>query len=142
MYWIFHKGKIFKRNGGYRYYTPKALDEVFFPYDTIDVSLDISEKKNRNDSQNMRDAKTIGFSIGKQNVEQSKGGISKKLAIFDIDMQKYYNYIIGEKIYNDRDCYVFTVEVKDNLSLNDKNKVLIRKIVSYFDKINFNVIYG
>ena len=137
----YHQGKIFKRNGDYRYYTPEAFDEVFFPNDTIDVSLVISEIRNSNESQNMRDAKTIGFSIGKENIEQSNGGISKKLAIFDIDMQKYYDYIIGEKIYNDRDCYVFSVKVKDNLSLKEKNKVLIRKIVSYFDKINFNVIY-
>ena len=30
----------------------------------------------------MRDAKTVGFSIGTDDVEQSKGGISKKLSYF------------------------------------------------------------
>jgi hypothetical protein len=138
---IFYKGKIFKRNGDYRYYTPDAFDEVFFPEDTIDVSLNISDGHNKGNSQNMRDAKTIGFSIGTDKVEQSEGGPSKRLAIFDVDMQQYYDYIIGETIYNNRECYSFTIKVKKDLSERDEKKALIRNIVSYFDKENFNVIY-
>ncbi len=138
---VLHEGMIFKRNGDYKYYTPEAFDEVFFPEDTIHVSLEISREKNDGDSQNMRDAKTVGFSIGTDDVEQSKGGVSKKLAIFDIDMQQYYDYVVGETIYRNRDCYTFAVRVKQDLSPRNKKKALIRKIVSYFDKENFNVIY-
>ena len=138
---IFDEGKMFKRNGKYKYYTPEAFDEVFFPKDTIDVSLRISEDKNKDDSQNMRDAKTVGFSIGTDGVEQSKGGVSKKLAIFDIQMQQYYDYIIGETTYNDKECYSFSIKVKEGLSAKGKKKALIRKIVSFFDKENFKVIY-
>ena len=101
----------------------------------------MADGKNKDDSQNMRDAKTVGFSIGTDGVEQSKGGVSKKLAIFDIDMQQYYDYIISETIYNGRDCYSFTVKVKEELKAKDKEKALIRNIVSYFDKENFRVIY-
>jgi hypothetical protein len=137
----YFSGKIYKRNGDYKYYTTEAFDEVFFPEDTIDVSLEISEEKGNDESQNMRDAKTIGFSIGTDNVEQSKGGASKKLAIFDIDMQKYYDYIIGDTTYNNIPCYVFTVRVKEGLNKNQKGKALIRKVLSYFDKSNFNVVY-
>jgi len=138
---IYDIGKIFKRNGKYKYYTPEAFDEVFFPKDTIDVSLNLSKEKNEKESQNMRDAKTVGFSIGTDDVEQSKGGISKKLAVFDIRMQKYYDYTISDTIYNGKDCYVFVVKVKQELKAKDREKALIRKIVSYFDKENFNVIY-
>jgi hypothetical protein len=138
---IFDEGKVFKRNGKYKYYTPKAFDEVFSPKDTIDVSLKISKKNNKNESQNMRDAKTIGFSVGSGDTEQSKAGMSVKLAVFDIKMQKYYDYIISEATYKGKDCYVFTVKVKEDLKAKDKEKTLIRKIVSYFDKQTFNVIY-
>jgi hypothetical protein len=138
---IIDNGKIFKRDGRYKFYTPEAFDEVFFPTDTIDISLEISDEKNKNESQNMRDAKTIGFSIGTDEVEQSKGGISRRLAIFDIQMQQYYNYIIGETIYRDKACYTFTIKVKEDLSVRNKKKALIRKIVSFFDKENFKVIY-
>jgi len=138
---IIDNGKIFKRNGNYKFYTPEAFDEVFFPSDSIDVSLRISEDKNKDDSQNMRDAKTIGFSIGTDGVEQSKGGVSKKLAIFDIQMQQYYDYIIGETTYNKKECYTFTIKVKEGMSVKDKKRALVRKIVSFFDKENFKVIY-
>ena len=138
---IFDEGKIFKRNGEYQNYTPEAFDEVFFPKDTIAVSLKLSDDKNKGESQNMRDAKTVGFSIGTDDVEQSKGGISKKLAIFDIEMQQYYDYTIGQTTYKNRDCYSFTIKVKKDLSAKDEKKALIRKVVSYFDKQNFNVIY-
>ena len=89
----------------------------------------------------MRDAKTIGFSIGSRNTEQSKAGISRKLELFDLRMRKYYNYIISDTIYNGIDCYVFNISVKKNISKNEIEKTLIRKIVSYFDKKTFNVIY-
>ena len=89
----------------------------------------------------MRDAKTIGFSVGSSETEQKKGGLSKKLEVFDISMQKYYDYIISDTLYKNKECYVFNVSVKENLKEKDKKKALIRSIVSYFDKENFNVIY-
>lgn len=138
---IYNEGKIFKRNGAYKYYTPKAFDEVFFPKDTFFVSLTISKNKDKSESKNMRDAKKIGFFIGTDDVEQFKVGLSKRLAIFDPEMQQYYNYSISEVTYNNIDCYVFSIKVKEDLSEKDKKKTLIRNIVSYFDKKNFNVIY-
>ena len=36
---------------------------------------------------------------------------------------------------------MFVVKVKQDLKVRDSKKALIRKIVSYFDKENFNVIY-
>ena len=133
--------QISKIKNKYRYYTPKAFDEVFFPTDTIGVSLKISDGKNENESQNMRDAKTVGFSVGNNDTEQKKGGMSVKLAVFDISMQQYYDYKIDTINYKGRDCYTFSVEVKKDLSKKDLGEALIRKIVSYFDKENFNVIY-
>jgi hypothetical protein len=56
-------------------------------------------------------------------------------------MQQYYDYTISDTTYNGIACYVFTVKVKEELKAREKDKALIRKIVSYFDKENFNVIY-
>ncbi|MDC3258317.1 hypothetical protein OAU28_03090, partial [Flavobacteriales bacterium] len=124
---IFDSGKIFKRNGDYKFYTPEAFDEVFFPSDTINVDLVISKSDDSDeDSQNLRDAKTVGFTIGTADVEQKKGGMSKRLAVFDVDMQKYYDYTIGEIIYNEKECYTFSIKNKENLSDKDIKKALIR----------------
>ena len=35
----------------------------------------------------MRDAKNVVFSIGTDNIERSSAGLSRKLAIFDLEMQ-------------------------------------------------------
>ena len=86
----------------------------------------------------MRDAKTVGFSVGSEETEQNKLGLRKKLAIFSAKMQQYYNYILSDTIYNNKDCYVFTVQVKND---SNEDKVLIKKLTSFFDKENFNVIY-
>jgi hypothetical protein len=56
-------------------------------------------------------------------------------------MQQYYDYTISDTFYNGRDCYSFTVKIKETLLDKEKEEALIRKIVSYFDKENFNVIY-
>ena len=136
-------GKIYKRNGEYRYYTAEAFDIVFFPKDTFSVSLKINktESKGRNQDKNVRDAKTIGFTVGSSDTDQKKGSLSSKLAIFDTTMQKYYDYIIGQEIYNGVECYTFTCQLKDSLSRKDVKQTLVKKITSYFDKTNFNVLY-
>lgn len=138
---VYHSGRLFKKNGDNRYYTVEAFDDIFFPNDTINVSLKISKDKNENESKDMRDARTIGFSVGSDDTEQNKGGASKKLAIFDISMQQYYDYIISDTIYKNKDCYSFIVQIKENLSSKDKKEALIRKIVSFFDKENFHIMY-
>ncbi len=89
----------------------------------------------------MRDAKTVGFSVGSDDTEQNKGKVSRKLAVFDISMQQYYDYKIDTTTYKGKNCYSFIVGVKKHLSKKDLKKALVRKIVSYFDKENFNVIY-
>jgi len=132
--------QINKFKGKYKYYTPEAFDKVFFPYDGLSVSIDIGSD-NASEDKDVRDAKTIGFSIGTSDTEQSKGGVSKKLAIFDESMQKYYNYRIGLTNYKGTDCYTFSCIVKESLSEKELGKTLIRKIISYFDKDNFNVLY-
>ena len=66
----------------------------------------------------------------------------KKLAVFDIDMQQYYDYLISQEVFQDSiECYSFTVRMKEGLDKKDEEQVLIRELVSYFDKKTFNVMF-
>ena len=132
-------GKLFKRNGKHRFYTAKAFDDVFFPNDSIKISLNITKRKDRSDNQNLNDAKTVGFSVGSDKTEQNKGGVRKKLAIFSQKMQPYYDYLISDTIYKGVECYVFMVVMREDIK--NENKVIIKKLVSFFDKNNFTVLY-
>lgn len=138
-------GKIYNRKGKYKYYTPEFFDYVFFPKDTLTVSK-YSKRDNEDaddkDEQNENDAKVIVFNPGSIKVEKSTGNSKKKLAIFDVSMQKYYDYKISQTFYKDSiECYAFTCVMKDSLSSKDKDDVLIRELVSYFDKDNFKILY-
>ena len=96
---------------------------------------------NKNE-QNEKDAKTIVFNIGSGNIEAGNNKNKKKLAVFDIEMQQYYDYLISQVLYQDSiECYTFTVEMKEGLQKKEEEQLLIRKLVSYFDKETFNVMY-
>lgn len=141
----YNDGKMYNKKGKYRYYTPEFFDEIFFPKDTISVTKNTrsgkKEIKDEND-QNEEDAKTIVFSIGSGNVEAGNSKKKKKLAVFDIDMQQYYDYLISQEIFQDSiECYSFTVRMKEDLDKKDEEQVLIKELVSYFDKKTFNVMY-
>ena len=141
----FNDGRIYNRRGKYRYYTPEFFDYIFFPKDTLEVSKYSSkEESNDGDSQNERnerDAKVIIFNPGSVEVEKS-GSKKEKLAIFDESMQKYYDYIISKKTYKDTlECYEFVCRMKSDLSQDEQEEVLIRELVSYFDRNTFNVVY-
>ena len=57
-------------------------------------------------------------------------------------MQKYYDYIISKKTYKDTlECYEFVCRMKSDLSEDEQEEVLIRELVSYFDRNTFNVVY-
>ena len=141
----YNDGKIYNRKGKYRYYTPEFFDEIFFPKDTISVTKNARSRKKEikdENAQNEEDAKTIVFSIGSGNVEAGNSKKKKKLAVFDIDMQQYYDYLISQEVFQDSiECYSFTVRMKEGLGKKDEEQVLIRELVSYFDKKTFNVMY-
>ena len=138
-------GKMYNRKGKYRYYTPEFFDEIFFPKDTISVTKNARSGKKEiidENEQNEEDAKTIVFSIGSGNVEAGNSKKKKKLAVFDIDMQQYYDYLISQEVFQDSiECYSFTVRMKEGLDKKDEEQVLIRELVSYFDKKTFNVMF-
>ena len=141
----FDDGKIFNRKGKYRHYTPEFFDEIFFPNDTIAVTKYARSREKEiedENEQNEEDAKTIVFSIGSGDVETGNSKNKKKLAVFDIDMQQYYDYLISQEIFQDSiECYSFTVRMKEGLEKKEEEQVLIRELVSYFDKQTFNVMY-
>lgn len=141
----YNDGKIYNRRGKYRHYTPEFFDYIFFPEDTVEVSKYSSKDKSTDgesaNERNERDAKVIIFNPGSVEVEKS-GSKKEKLAVFDESMQKYYDYIISKKTYKDTlECYAFVCRMKSDLTEDDQDEVLIRELVSYFDRNTFNVVY-
>ncbi len=142
----YDNGKIYNRRGNYRFYTPEFFDHIFFPKDTLTVSKlarkegsdNSSDNKN---SKNEEDAKVILFNPGSTEVER-EGSKKEKLAVFDESMQQYYDYLITKVTYHDSiECYAFICRMKTTISESDQDEVLIKELVSYFDRKTFNVMY-
>ena len=99
----FDDGRIFNRKGQYRHYTPEFFDKIFFPKIQLLLPNLLKWRKRIEDEneQNEDDAKTIVFSIGSGDVKAGNNKNKKKLAVFDIDMQQYYDYLISQETFQD-----------------------------------------
>ncbi len=137
-------GKFYKRkkNKKYKYYTAKMYDRLFFTHgkkcSKKDINANINlESESKGMEKYVSELKKLIFKPGKKvNIPI----IGDKTAIFDKKMAKYYNYTISSNLYNDSiDCYVFTVQVKDEFQKN-KKKTVIKNLETYFTKTDFQVI--
>ncbi len=134
------KGKLRDRKNKYNYYTAELFDYIFFATDTAVRSNTIEAGKSDSKNKNYEDKlKTLIFNPG----AQVKGVplIGDRMAIFDKEMQPYYDYKIASAKYQDSiPCYVFTCSAKKELGYFSKDKPVIKELISYFDKRTFNIV--
>lgn len=133
-------GKFYTRNKKHRYYTSELLDYIFFPKDTQEIAAVLGKSGDESKNEKYQDKlKTLIFQPGAE-----VGGVpivGKRMAVFDKEMTPYYNYKIASATYKDTiNCYVFSCEAKKDLGFFDKDKPVIKELVSYFDKKTFNVV--
>ncbi len=133
-------GKLLNKKKKYNYYTAELFDYIFYPMDTAIISKTDDPKKENSKNKNYEDKlKTLIFNPGSQ--VQGVPLIGERMAIFDPDMVKYYDYKITSSKYKDTiSCYVFTCSAKKDLGYFAKNKPVIKELISYFDKKTFNVV--
>ena len=134
-------GKIYKKNGEHKYLTAEMYDEVFYPDVPETVRPDIArfeqlETKDSKLDKYKSQLKKMLFNPGQEIL--SVPFIGDKMDIFNEEMVKYYDYSVysaytPDSVY----CYVFQVDAKPEFS---KNKTVIKKMVSYFEKESLNVI--
>ncbi|MFK7932315.1 MAG: hypothetical protein AB8G22_02325, partial [Saprospiraceae bacterium] len=129
-----------KRKRKYHYYTALMYDRVFFTRgrkcgDPFAEGLK-ANKKGLN--KHINELKKLIFQPGKPvNVPI----VGKKTQIFSKELTPYYNYSIRSKLYqNQRDCYVFTAEVKPEFQTKKEDKTIIKFLETYFDKETFQVV--
>jgi len=64
--------------------------------------------------------------------------VGKRLAIFDDDMVKYYDYSISSKTYNDTvNCYVFSCIAKPDAG----DYPVLKTLNTWFDRSTLNIVY-
>ena len=131
-------GQVFKKNGKYQLYTLEMFDYIFMnAYKTEESSLGGSSG-GKNESYKDK-LKTLIFNPGRP----VKGipFIGGKTEIFTANMRQYYDYSFQSATYLDSiPVYRFRVKVKDDLSNWTKDGLMIKELVTIFDKRNFAIL--
>lgn len=140
-------GNFFKRNKKLRYYTAKMFDNIFFSKDTIcegthsideGQRLDFDDEHSKGIQNHIQELKKLIFQPGEK-VDVPM--IGSKTALFDEEIQPYYNYSIRSQRYkNGIDCYVFKAEVKPEFHQKKEGKTIIKYLETFFEKTSFQVV--
>ncbi len=134
-------GKIYKKDGKYQLYTVEMFDYIFmnaYNSDFIQDPAPSGEKKGKNEGYKEK-LKTLIFNPGRP----IKGlpFIGDKTEIFTANMRQYYDYTFYSATYLDSiPVYRFKVSVKPDLSNWTKDGLMIKELVTIFDKRSFEIL--
>jgi hypothetical protein len=134
-------GKIYKKNGKYQLYTVEMFDYIFMnAYNTDFVpNAPASDGKGGSNESYKDKLKTLIFNPGRP----IKGlpFIGGKTQIFTANMRQYYDYTFYSGTYLDSiPVYRFKISVKPDLSSWTKDGLMIKELVTIFDKRNFEIL--
>lgn len=135
-------GKVFKKNGKYQLYTVEMFDYIFMNAYQTDFVADGPAGDGKGDGKNSgykAKLKTLIFNPGRP----VKGipFIGSKTEIFTANMRQYYDYGFQSGTYLDSiPVYRFRVSMKNELSSWTKDGLMIKELVTIFDKRNFAIL--
>ncbi|WP_113663662.1 hypothetical protein [Pedobacter nanyangensis] len=136
-------GKVYKKNGKYQLYTVEMFDYIFmnaYNTDFVPNSAPSTGKGKKSTNEGYKDKlKTLIFNPGRP----IKGipFIGSKTEIFTANMRQYYDYTFHSGTYLDSiPVYRFKVSVKPDLSKWTKDGIMIKELVTIFDKRNFEIL--
>lgn len=66
--------------------------------------------------------------------------IGNKVALFDKDVSKLYDFRIDEKDYLGQSCYVFTITPRSDLSSGESNDIVIDEMTTWFNARTLEIL--
>ncbi len=139
-------GNIYNKDKKFTYYTAELFDYTFYPRDTVVASNIITGRpgsalQDASKNQKYKDRlEVLMFNPGSE--VDGIPLISSRMAIFDKDMLGYYDYKIYSEKYRDTiPCYVFECKPKTDLGYFRKDDVVIKDLVSFFERKTFSIVY-
>lgn len=118
-------------------YTAEIFDDVFFYKDTVPVvSVHTPVSTTSGNDSNIEKLKKLIFNPG-ANIE-GVPIVGKRMAIFDDDLARYYDYHITTETYQDSiPCYLFSCKAKPDAG----DKAVVKTLNTWFDRRSFNIVY-
>jgi hypothetical protein len=137
-------GDIYDDHKNWNYYTGELYAGLFFTSGTVCnetniVKGDALSAKGKSGSQKHKEQlKMLIFSPGSKIA--GIPFIGNKVAIFEDEPSRYYDFIIDMDSYKGQNCYVFTVKARENLTGSEKNNVVINNITTWFDSRTMDIV--
>ena len=63
-----------------------------------------------------------------------------KMDIFDEDIAPIYDFVIDESEYEGKSCFLFTVKAREDLTKNERGKMVIDYMATWFDRKTMEVM--
>lgn len=129
-------GDMYDKKKRLNYTTAEMYASLFFAPDTVcgetnivkDVAFSLKDKRGL--EKHKEQLKMLFFNPGKK--IPGIPFIGNKIALFDEDVAKRYEFIIDIDAFKGEMCYVFTIVPREGLSEGKKDKIVIDEMVTWF----------
>jgi len=137
-------GNFYDNKGNYNYTTAQMYASLFFTKGRVCGETNIVggrsfSLKGKSGLQKHREQlKQLFFNPGTK--IPGLPFIGNKVALFDEDVSKLYDFRIDQKDYMGKLCYVFTIKPRGDLSAGEKDDIVIDEMTTWFNAKSLEII--
>lgn len=137
-------GDMYDRKRQFNYYTANLYAGLFFAPDTICGESNVvkgsefSTKNKTGIEKHKEQLKMLFFNPGKK--IPGIPFIGNKIAVFDEEVAKLYDYIIDMNSFNGQMCYIFKLVPRADLTAGERDKIVINEMTTWFNIDNWDIV--
>ena len=137
-------GDFYDKKGNYNYTTAEMYASLFFTKGKVcgetnivsGTTFSIDNKKGL--EKHKEQLKQLFFNPGTR--IPGLPFIGNKVALFDEDVSKLYDFRIDSEDYSGQPCYIFSITPKKDLSPGEKNDVVIDEMTTWFNTKTLEIV--
>ncbi len=137
-------GDLYDKNHKWNYYTAEMYAGLFFAKDTICGETNIVKGDEFNTrgktglEKHKEQLKMLFFNPGYK--IPGIPFIGGKVALFDDETAKLYDFILDMDLLNGEMCYVFKIIPRLDLNSDEKNRIVINEMTTWFRTSNWEIL--
>jgi hypothetical protein len=137
-------GDMYDKQHNFNYYTANLYASLFFAKDTVCGETNIVKGNEFNTQgksgieKHKEQLRMLFFNPGKK--IPGIPFIGNKIAVFDEDVSKLYDFVIDMNTFNGEMCYIFKLTPRTDLTSGEKDKIVINEMTTWFDVNNWNIV--
>ena len=137
-------GDIYDKDRNWNYYTGELYSGLFFVNGTvcgennIVKGYELNIKNKSGIAKHKEQLKMLFFNPGSK--IPGIPFIGNKIAIFDDEVSKLYDFIIDMADYQGQLCYVFSIKARADLTKSEKNDIVINEMTTWFNSKTMEIV--